>query len=109
MRSSTGGNTACRARTSQRARHCILHLAENGSPSGPPRDEAQQVASITTRIRTLHARAACANLTHDELFNLRDADSCSDQAVGSLGLVTSCYRPKQRCQTDRDLVQELSA
>lgn len=86
-----------------------LHIAENGSPSGPPRDEAQQVASITTMIRTIHALSTRENITHYELFNLRDADSSSDQAVASLGLVTSSYRPKQSFQTYCDLVQELGA
>ena len=60
-------------------------------------------------IRTIHALSARENITHYELFNLRDADSSSDQAVASLGLVTSSYRPKQSFQTYRDLVQELSA
>jgi hypothetical protein len=86
-----------------------LHIVENGSPSGRPRDETQQARSITRMIRTIHALSKDENITHYELFNLRDADSSSRQAVASLGLVTSSYRPKQSFQIYRSLVQELGA
>ena len=45
------------------------------------------------------------NITHYELFSLRDADSSSTEPTGTLGIVTDTYRPKPALAVYRDIVR----
>lgn len=80
-----------------------IHIAENGSPSGA-RGMAAQAESIATMIGVIEALEPSHNVTHYELFSLRDADSASDQPVATLGLVTSSYEPKPAFEIYRQAV-----
>ncbi|MGN2639408.1 hypothetical protein ACTD5D_25230 [Nocardia takedensis] len=55
--------------------------------------------------RAILSAADALNVTRYELFGLRDADSASDQPVGTLGLVTDAYRPKPSFALYRALVR----
>jgi hypothetical protein len=82
-----------------------IHIAENGSPSGEPRDGAGQARSIATMIRVVQELAGSHNVTHYELFGLRDAHSAVEQATGTLGITTDRYEPKPAYATYRDIVR----
>ncbi|RKT55460.1 hypothetical protein [Saccharothrix australiensis] len=86
-----------------------LRVVENGSPSGPPRDERAQRDSLTDMIDAVLDRREALNVTHYELFSLRDADSGSPEPTGTLGLVTDTYRPKPAFAAYRDLVHRHSS
>ncbi|AKU98338.1 hypothetical protein AKJ09_05002 [Labilithrix luteola] len=81
-----------------------IHIAESGSPSGAPRGVAAQAESIATMIGVIEALEVSHNVTHYELFSLRDADSASDQPVATLGLVTTSYETKPAFETYRQAV-----
>ncbi len=81
-----------------------VHIVENGSPSGAPRTEETQCDSLTDMLGTILALQKTRNITHYELFSLRDADSASSEPTGSLGLVTDAYRPKPAFAVYRDTV-----
>jgi len=83
-----------------------VRIVENGTPSGPPRTEQQQRDSLAEMISTILACADSLNVTHYELFSLRDADSGSTQPTGSLGLVTDTYRPKTALALYRDILRQ---
>ncbi|SPL91610.1 unnamed protein product [[Actinomadura] parvosata subsp. kistnae] len=57
-------------------------------------------------IRTVAACAARLNVTHHELFGLRDADSGRDEPTARLGLTTSDYRPKPAYDVYRQLIAQ---
>ncbi|MGW4364443.1 hypothetical protein ACWEKT_02265 [Nocardia takedensis] len=65
-----------------------IHVVENGSPSGAPRSPTSQCDSLTDMWRAILSVRDALNVAQYELFGLRDADSASDQPVGTLGLVT---------------------
>lgn len=82
-----------------------IHIAENGTPSGQPRTDQAQCDSLSDMINTVLALREPLNITHYELFSLRDADSASTQPTGTLGLVTDTYHPKPALTLYRDLVR----
>ncbi|HWS38786.1 MAG TPA: hypothetical protein VN408_39365 [Actinoplanes sp.] len=81
-----------------------MHIAENGSPSVPPRSEADQARSLSDMIGTVLDRSTAANITRYELFSLRDADSGSAEALGGLGLVSDTYHRKEAFAVFRDVI-----
>ncbi|MFI9814974.1 glycoside hydrolase 5 family protein [Saccharothrix variisporea] len=96
--------THLRRRCTEVGLHVPIHIAENGSPSGRPRTEEAQAASLATMLNTILANADRLDITHCELFSLRDADSGSSEAVGTLGLVTDTYEPKPAFATYKDVI-----
>ncbi len=82
-----------------------IHVVENGSPSGAPRTEHDQADSLSDMITTILAHSASLNVTHYEMFSLRDADSSSPEPLGSLGLVTDSYEPKAAFHLYRKTIQ----
>ena len=81
-----------------------VHIVENGSPSGAPRTEQAQCDSLSDMLDTILALEETRNITHYELFSLRDADSTAAEPTGTLGLVTDAYRPKPAFALYRDTV-----
>ncbi|WP_106403460.1 glycoside hydrolase 5 family protein [Actinocorallia populi] len=81
-----------------------VHIVENGTPSGSPRTEQAQCDSLSDMLDTILALQESRNITHYELFSLRDADSGSTEPTGTLGLVTDTYRPKPAFALYRDAV-----
>lgn len=85
-----------------------IHVVENGSPSGTPRSEQTQCDSLSDMLGTILACRESLNITHYELFSLRDADSASTQPFGTLGIATDTYQPKAALAVFRDLVRGLA-
>ncbi|MEU4804187.1 hypothetical protein [Actinosynnema sp. NPDC023587] len=82
-----------------------IHVVENGSPSGAPRDGDAQRESLTDMIGAVLALRAPLNIAQYELFSLRDADSGTSAPLGSLGLVTDTYEPKPAFAAYRDIIR----
>ena len=59
------------------------------------------------RIRTVHALRAELNITHWELFTLRDADSSKDDLFHRFGILRDDYSRKPAFHTLRRLIAEL--
>jgi len=71
-----------------------IRICENGWPTGPARSEAQQADVLETVLRAVHARRDELNVTHWELFTLRDADSSSSDLFHQFGVLHDDYSPK---------------
>ncbi|MCI4061186.1 hypothetical protein MRQ36_00800 [Micromonospora sp. R77] len=82
-----------------------LHIVENGTPSGSPRTEQDQCDSLSDMLGVILAEQETLNITHYELFSLRDGDSGSTEPTGTLGLLTDTYRPKPAFAIYRDIVR----
>ncbi|WP_432897603.1 hypothetical protein ACQP1S_19865 [Micromonospora matsumotoense] len=82
-----------------------LHIVENGTPSGSPRTEQAQRDSLSDMLGVILTEQESLNITHYELFSLRDADSSSTEPTGTLGIVTDTYRPKPALAVYRDIVR----
>ncbi|MEV0390030.1 hypothetical protein [Nonomuraea sp. NPDC050643] len=83
-----------------------LHVAENGTPTGPGRTPDDQAARLDIMLRTVAAAATRHNITHHEVFGLRDADSARAEPTARLGLTTSDYQPKPAYDGYRKLIAE---
>lgn len=84
-----------------------IHVTENGWPTGPTRSDERQAATLETTIRTIHRLAEALNVTHYELFSLRDADSSRPDLFYRFGLMRSDYTPRPAFDVYRRLVAEL--
>ena len=71
-----------------------IRICENGWPTGPGRSEAQQADVLETVLRAVHARRDGLNVTHWELFTLRDADSANSAMLHQFGVLHDDYSPK---------------
>jgi exo-beta-1,3-glucanase (GH17 family) len=86
-----------------------IHVAENGWPTGPERSYGQQAEAIESIIRTINDYRGNYNVTHYELFDLRDADSSNPGMFSQFGILHDDYTPKPAFEVYRKLVEELSA
>jgi hypothetical protein len=84
-----------------------IRICENGWPTGPDRPEHQQAAVLEAIIRTVHRLRSELNVTHWQLFTLRDADSSKDDMFHRFGVLHSDYSPKPAFETLRRLIAEL--
>ncbi|MFC4591024.1 hypothetical protein [Sphaerisporangium corydalis] len=84
-----------------------IRICENGWPTGPDRSEERQAAVLESIVRTVHALRADLNVTHWELFTLRDADSSKDDLFHRFGVLRDDYSPKPAFHTLRRLIAEL--
>jgi hypothetical protein len=84
-----------------------IRISENGWPTGPDRPEHQQAAVLEAIIRTVHRLRAELNVTHWQLFTLRDADSSKDDLFHRFGVLRSDYSPKPAFHTLRRLIAEV--
>ena len=84
-----------------------IRICENGWPTGPDRSEARQAEVLETIVRTVHRLRAELNVTHWELFTLRDADSSKDDMFHRFGVLRSDYSPKPAFHMLRRLIAEL--
>ena len=55
-----------------------MRICESGWPTGPGRPEAVQAQVLEATLRAVHEGRAELNVTHWELFSLRDANSSKD-------------------------------
>ena len=85
-----------------------LHICENGWPTGSQRSKEQQADALETIIRGVHAARQEFNVTHWELFTLRDADSSKDDVFHQFGILKDDYTPKPAFDRLARLYSELS-
>lgn len=71
-----------------------LHICENGWPTGDQRSPEHQADALETIVRNVHAMREQFNVTHWELFTLRDADSSKDDLFHQFGILRDDYAPK---------------
>jgi hypothetical protein len=84
-----------------------IRVCENGWPTGPDRPEEQQAIVLERIVRTVHALRADLNVTHWELFTLRDADSSKDDLFHRFGILRDDYSAKPAFHALRRLISEL--
>ena len=84
-----------------------IRICENGWPTGPGRSPEQQADVLETIVRAVHARREELNVTHWELFTLRDADSSNDGLFHQFGVLRDDYSPKPAFERLRALFREL--
>ncbi len=84
-----------------------LHITENGWPTGPTRTYERQTTVIETIIQTIYEQRERFNITHYELFDLRDADSANPDLFSQFGLLRDNYSPKPAFETYRRLIATL--
>ena len=86
-----------------------IHICENGWPTGPARYYTRQAELIEQMVRTVYELRGRLNITHYELFSLRDADTANPDPNHQFGLLRDDYSPKPAFAVYRQLVQELGA
>ena len=84
-----------------------VRVCENGWPTGAGRPESAQARALETMLRTVHGLRAELNITHWELFTLRDADSSTDSLFHRFGVLHDDYSPKPAFGMLRELIAEL--
>jgi hypothetical protein len=85
-----------------------IHVAENGWGTGPTRPPERQAERLETIIRTVHDYRGNFHVTRYQLFDLRDADSHSEDAL-QFGIMDDRYTPKPAFDVFRRLIAELGA
>lgn len=84
-----------------------IRICETGWPTGPGRSEQRQAEVLDTVLRSVHRHRQEFNVTHWELFTLRDADSSHDDPFHQFGVLHDDYTPKpafdRLCRTITEL------
>jgi hypothetical protein len=86
-----------------------IHICENGWPTGPGRYYTRQADLIEQTVRTVHELHSKLNITHYELFSLRDADTANPDLNHQCGILRDDYSAKPAFEVYRKLVGELGA
>ncbi len=86
-----------------------IHIAENGWATGADRSYERQAAVLDAIVRIVYRQSRALNITHYELFALRDADSTNPDLFHQFGLLRDDYTPKPAFETYRHLIAELGA
>jgi hypothetical protein len=84
-----------------------VHICENGWPTGPHRYYTRQAEFIDQSVRTVQELRGKLNITHYELFSLRDADTANPDLNHQFGILRDDYSPKPAFETYRRLIAEL--
>lgn len=90
-----------------------IRITENGWPTGKhpftgeDRSYEHQAKVLEAIIRTVYALRQELNITHYELFGLRDADSSINDLFHQFGIMRDDYTPKPAFYTFQRLIQEL--
>lgn len=84
-----------------------VRICENGWPTGPGRSESTQAHVLESTLRTVHDLRAELNVTHWELFTLRDAHSSKDSLFHRFGVLRDDYSAKPAFGVLRELIAEL--
>ena len=85
-----------------------IRVCENGWPTGPDRPERRQSQVLDTVLRGVHERRHELNITHWELFTLRDADSSRPDPFHQFGILRDDYTPKAAFEQLRHTLAELT-
>lgn len=89
--------------------HVPLHASESGYPTGPGRTEAMQSKSIEASIMALDSARPAYNVTNYTWFDLRDADSSTQDFETQYGLMRDDYSPKPAFAVYKALIARLSS
>jgi hypothetical protein len=84
-----------------------IHVTENGWPTGAGRPPERQAEILDRTVRTIHRLRSPLNITHYELFMLRDGDSTRPEMGFQWGLLRHDYTPKPAFEVYRRLIAEL--
>lgn len=90
-----------------------IRVTENGWPTGKntianiERTYERQGEVLETVIRTVYKLRQELNISHYELFGLRDADSSKEDLFHQYGIMRDDYTPKPAFHRFKKLVQEL--
>jgi len=84
-----------------------IHITENGWPTGEGRTPEKQATVIEAIVRAVHAQCTAFNVTHYELFALRDGNSANPDLFHQFGILRDDYTPKPAFETYRQLIAEL--
>jgi hypothetical protein len=84
-----------------------IHICENGWPTGPNRYYTRQAEFIDQSVRTVQELRGPLNISHYELYSLRDADTGNPDPNHQFGILKDDYSPKPAFETYRRLVEEL--
>jgi hypothetical protein len=85
-----------------------IHVAENGYPTGIGRSYETQKAALETMVGTVAEHRAEYNVTDYRWFDLRDADSSSQNFQQHYGLTEDDYTPKPAYSSWKRLIRELT-
>jgi hypothetical protein len=86
-----------------------IRITENGWPTSSTRPYDRQATAMESIIRTTHSLRTELNITHYELFTLRDADSSNDNSFYQFGIMRDDYTPKPAFEIYKRLIQELGS
>jgi hypothetical protein len=86
-----------------------IHITENGWPTGEARTPEKQATVIEAIVRAVYAQRTAFNVTHYELFALRDGNSANPDLFHQFGIMRDDYSPKPAFETYRELIAELGA
>ncbi len=84
-----------------------IRVCETGWPTGEGRSEEQQAEVLDRVLRRVHGRRHDLNITHWELFALRDADSTRTDPFHLFGIMRDDYAPKPAFDRLRRTIAEL--
>jgi hypothetical protein len=90
-----------------------IRVTENGWPTGKnpftniDRTYEHQVKVLETVIRTIYGLREELNISHYELFGLRDADSSKEDLFHQYGIMRDDYSKKPAYDTFKKLIHEL--
>lgn len=90
-----------------------IRVTENGWPTGKnpvaniERSYNRQVEVLEAVIKTIYNLRRELNISHYELFGLRDADSSKDDLFHQYGIMRDDYTPKPAYYTFKKLIQML--
>lgn len=90
-----------------------IRVTENGWPTGRnpvaniDRSYERQAEVLETVIRMIYDLCQELNISHYELFGLRDADSSKEDLFHQYGIMRDDYSPKPAYDTFKKLIQEL--
>lgn len=85
-----------------------IRVCETGWPTGPDRPEQRQSQVLDTVLRSIHRHRGELNITHWELFTLRDADSSRPDPFHQFGVLRDDYTPKPAFDRLRHTIAELT-
>ena len=90
-------------------RRARLHVSENGFPTGPARNEAQQAELLVAAIKAVAAVSRRYGVSDYRWFGLRDANSSDPSFESQYGVLRDDYTPKQGFNELRELIARLGA
>lgn len=84
-----------------------VRVTENGWATNSERPYELQAKVLETVIRAVYDLREKFNITHYELFGLRDADSSNDNFFYQFGIMRDDYTPKPAFEIYKNLIREL--